>query len=360
MGAIGDIVHALPSLAAIRAALPGADVSWVVESRSAEILRGNELIDRLIEVDTRSLRTGRVVAEILPRLRDQFRALRRTRFDIAIDLQGLLKSAAIAKLSGAKVRYGFARGSLREPASRVFLTHSVDVDDRVNVIRKNLLLVGSSLSIPVPGESFEFPIFTEAEHAGEAHEIELRAGGEFAILNPAAGWVTKMWPAENFGRLADLLWEGLGLASVVTVGPGEQELAERVAAGSRSGRVIIAQPGLKGYFELARRARVYVGGDTGPMHLAVAAGTPIVGIFGPTEWWRNGSPRPDDICVERTDIGCRADCHRRSCNNWICMDIEAETVAAAVIKRIGVTLENPDASNRRQRGPILLTESTTI
>jgi ADP-heptose:LPS heptosyltransferase len=91
---------------------------------------------------------------------------------------------------------------------------------------------------------------------------------------------------------------------------------------------------LKGFYELARGASVYVGGDTGPTHIAVAAGTPIVGLFGPTEWWRNGSPRSEDICVERNDIDCRVDCHRRSCSKWICMDIEVERVLEAVGRRI--------------------------
>ena len=92
---------------------------------------------------------------------------------------------------------------------------------------------------------------------------------------------------------------------------------------------------LKAFYSLAKEARVYVGGDTGPTHLAVAAGAPIVGLFGPTEWWRNGSPRADDVCVERTDIDCRVDCHRRSCSKWICMDIEVERVFRAVEKRLG-------------------------
>jgi ADP-heptose:LPS heptosyltransferase len=92
---------------------------------------------------------------------------------------------------------------------------------------------------------------------------------------------------------------------------------------------------LKGFYALARRAALYVGGDTGPTHLAVAAGAPVVGLFGPTEWWRNGSPRAADVCVERTDINCRADCHRRSCSAWVCMDIEVARVAAAADERLG-------------------------
>ena len=118
--------------------------------------------------------------------------------------------------------------------------------------------------------------------------------------------------------------------------PGELELAERVSSASRSGKAAPVALSLKGFYSTAKRARVYVGGDTGPTHIAVAAGAPIVGLFGPTEWWRNGSPRAEDICVERTDIDCRVDCHRRSCSKWICMDIDVERVFDAVSRRLSL------------------------
>ena len=154
------------------------------------------------------------------------------------------------------------------------------------------------------------------------------------VLNPAGGWPTKLWSAESYGRLADQIWEEHGLASVVTTGPNEEALAEQVLKSSKSGKIIKSSPSLKGFFELAKRAELYVGGDTGPTFLAIAAKTPVVGIFGPTEWWRNGSPQELDICVERNDIGCRVNCHRRSCSNWICMDIDVNTVARAVTDRL--------------------------
>jgi ADP-heptose:LPS heptosyltransferase len=145
-------------------------------------------------------------------------------------------------------------------------------------------------------------------------------------LNPGGGWPTKLWSAERFGTLADELWTHHGLTSLVTYGPGERALAEAVLGASRSGHALAVSPSLKGFYALAKHASLYVGGDTGPTHLAVAAGTPVAGLFGPTEWWRNGSPRPEDICIERNDIGCRTDCHRRSCSQWICMDISVEQV----------------------------------
>ena len=335
LGSIGDIIHTLPALSAIRKALPDAEISWVVEERSAEMLRGNRLIDNLIEVDTKSLRGGKVIEEILLGATKQIKELRRFKFDVSIDFQGLLKSATIGKLSGAKRRFGFAKESLREPASRLLLTDQVAVPLGIHIIRKNLALAAGALNIPVPGNGFDFPIATLDEHKEEAANIiRTVQTDKFAVLNPAGGWVTKLWHAEKFGALADRIWEEHGMASVVVTGPKETDLAEKAAANSRSGKLTLAEPSLKGFYELAKRATVYVGGDTGPTHIAVAAGTPIVGIFGPTEWWRNGSPREQDIYVERNDIDCRVDCHRRTCSNWICMEIDVETVATAVSDRL--------------------------
>lgn len=335
LGSIGDIIHTLPSLAAIRGQNLDAEISWVVEERSAEILRGNSLIDNLIEVDTRSLRGGNVIEEILLGASKQVAGLRKFKFDVAIDFQGLIKSGLISRLSGAKRRFGFSKGGLREGAARVFYTDSIDVPGQIHVIRKNLGLVRGALKIEIPEDEFEFPIATSDEHIAEAEAIIKQAGdAKFAVLNPAGGWVTKLWHAEKFGALADKLWEQLGLFSIIAIGPNETYLAAKAAANSRSGKLILAQPSLKGFYELAKRARIYVGGDTGPTHIAIAAGVPIVGLFGPTEWWRNGSTNPNDICVERTDVNCRVDCHRRTCSNWICMDSDVDTVFDAVAERL--------------------------
>jgi lipopolysaccharide heptosyltransferase I len=338
LGSIGDIVHTLPALSAIRRAAAGAEISWVVERRAAEILRDNPLLNRLIEVDTKALRRWPMSGETLLAPRQQLRRLRASTFDLAIDFQGLLKSAAIARLSGARRTYGFSREHLREPASRFLLSKTIPIRPRTHVIHKNLRLAAAALDIQVPvaPEDLEFVIATRPEHEREAEEAARGFEAGYAILNPGGGWPTKLWSAERFGALADELWTHHSLPSLVTYGPGELELAEAVEASSKSGRTRAVNLSLKGFYALAKseRARIYVGGDTGPTHLAVAAGTPVVGLFGPTEWWRNGSPRPQDICVERNDIGCRTDCHRRACSQWICMDIEVERVLAAVGERL--------------------------
>jgi heptosyltransferase-1 len=345
LGSIGDIIHTLPSLAAIRRALPQANISWVVERSSAEILRDNPLLDRLIEVDTKALRRGLMSGETLRAPRQQLRRLRASAFDLALDFQGLLKSASIARLSGARRVYGFSRDGLREPPSRLLLSSTVSVPKQTHVIRKGLGLVAGALGITVPtaARDFEFPIATNGANQLEADEAAAGTDGNYVILNPGGGWPTKLWSAEKFGSLADELWSHYCLSSLVAHGPGEVELAERVLQASRSGKARAVSLSLKGFYALVKEAQVYVGGDTGPTHLAVAAGAPVVGLFGPTEWWRNGSPRDEDICVERNDIGCRTDCHRRSCSQWICMDIDVERVFQAVTERLRRANKIPQA-----------------
>src|SRR4051812_14294395 len=222
LGSIGDIVHTLPSLSAIRRAWPRAEISWVVERRAAEILRDNPVLNRLIEVDTKALRRWPVSGETLLAPRQQLRRLRASTFDTALDFQGLLKSALIARLSGARRSYGFAREALREPPSRFLLSKTIRVPLRSHVIAKNLALAEGALGIPVPKDpaDFEFPIATSLAHEAEAAEAAASAGGRFAILNPGGGWPTKLWSPERFGSLADGLWVHFGLASLVTYGPG--------------------------------------------------------------------------------------------------------------------------------------------
>ena len=271
--------------------------------------------------------------ETLRAPRQQLRRLRASAFDLALDFQGLLKSASIARLSGARRVFGYSRAALREPASALLLSKRVAVPRNIHVIHKSLLLLQESLDIPVPAE-LSFPIGITPSHEAEAESAAAHTGGRYAILNPGGGWPTKLWSVERFGKLADLLWSSYGISSLVTYGPGELELAEGVRQSSTSGKAQPVSVSLKGFYSLAQRAKLYVGGDTGPTHIAVAAGAPIVGLFGPTEWWRNGSPRAEDICVERNDIDCRVDCHRRSCSKWICMDIDVQRVMQAVERRL--------------------------
>ncbi len=253
LGSIGDIVHALPALSFLRDVAPGSHISWVVETRSAEILRDNPLIDDLIEIDTHELRGLKALDGLIASGSAQLRRLRSYGYDIALDMQGLIKSALVARLSGAPRRYGFEKRALRESSARMFYTHTVPVGHRRHVIMKNMALAGAALfesisaarapgtgPFPASGggvvaSGLRFPIATDLEHMAEADGIVAEAASaEIAVLNPGGGWVTKLWPAENFGKLADRLWQERGLAPVIVTGPKEAWLAERAVAASRS------------------------------------------------------------------------------------------------------------------------------
>src|SRR3954452_5964346 len=155
LGSIGDIVHTLPALAALRGAMPQAELSWVVERRSAEILRDNPDIDHLIEVDTKALRRGLMSGETLRAPRQQLRRLRASAFDVAIDFQGLIKSASIARLSGARRVFGYSREGLREPPSALLLSKRIHVPKHTQIIFKGLQLVNGALGLPIPLDSSE-------------------------------------------------------------------------------------------------------------------------------------------------------------------------------------------------------------
>lgn len=343
LGSIGDIVHTLPAVAQVRRAVPHARISWAVERRAAEILRESKLIDDLIELDTGELRRFKV-SEKDWNLSSQTKRLRANEYDAAIDFQGLWKSAGVAFLSGAKRRYGFSRLALREPSSRFLMTDTFDVPVNLHVIRKNIKLVEQALQTKVSydAEDFEFPINLSEQHDAESARILQQAFGKndqpFAILNPGGNWWTKRWSPESFGELADRLFTAHNLRSIVIYGAGEADLAARIVAASRTRAATMHKLTLKGFCALARRAKVYVGGDTGPTHLAVAMRTPVVGLYGPTEWWRNGSPYQEDVCVERADLACRSNCHRRSCDNWLCMNTEVAPVLQAVNRRLNLSI----------------------
>lgn len=333
LGAIGDVVHTLPALAALRRALPEAHLAWAVErGGAAKILRGNPYLDELIELDLQGWRKGLAKIETMATIRRNIAQLRSAKFDLSLDFQGLLKSAMIAWLPGIPRRIGFAKTALREPQSAWLLTEQVAADDADHVIKKNLELV-RYLGCDVSGE-FEFPISLDAEDEQFADQHVNRCDGALAILNPGGGWATKLWHTSDFAAVADRLWEVYGIRSAVTYGPGELSLAHAVIAQSRAGAAFALDSTLKQFLALARRAKLFLGGDTGPMHLAAAARTPIVALFGPTSARRNGPFAPEDVVIERNDLDCRTDCYRRYCSHTSCMKLPVETVWQGIVKRL--------------------------
>lgn len=324
LGALGDIVHTIPAAAALRAAFPSARIDWLVDKRHREVLDLVTCIDRVIVVEKATI-AGWIRAT---------RELRYRHYAAALDFQGLMKSAVLSRASGARKVFGFSIWHLREKGARSFYTDSVEVaagaEGGRHVIHKNLRLL-RGLGIFEP--SVEFPLRSSVSQARDT--ILARAGNApFAIINPGAAWPNKRWDAERFGELASFLREVRGVLPFVLWGPGEEPLARSVVAAS-SGSAILAPPtGLTDLVEICRSASLMVSGDTGPLHIAAAVGTPIVSIFGPTDPERNGPWRADDVAVSRyAACGCKYDreCHQ---DGWCLGTLPVSEVSAAVQHRL--------------------------
>lgn len=318
LGALGDIVHALPTAAALRRAFPSARLDWLVSAKHRAMLDLVPVIDRRIVIGAGAMSYV-----------DAVRELRRSRYDAALDLQGLIKSAALARSSGAARVIGFARGHLREPLARLFYTEAQVAASDGHVVWKNLSLLAA---LGITAARAEFPIDDVTSAA--ARQVAERTGGRYALLNPGAAWPNKRWPAARFGALAARLRERHGLASVVLWGPGEQSLAADVVAASGGAAVASPRTSIADLVALARGAALMVSGDTGPTHIAAAVRTPVVAIFGPTRPARNGPWAPADVSVSRDAI-CRCH-HLRRCRlpTMCLMDIQVEEVGAAVDRRL--------------------------
>lgn len=333
LSSIGDVVHTLPAAAALRG--HGHEVGWLVEPPAAPLLLENPAVGYCGLVPAaRGFSWGAA--------RRTLRQVRRQRFDCALELQGLWKSAAWARLSGAGRVLGYARGHRREPGSALLLRETLPQPaEAVHVIDKNLGLL-QPLGIEALGAR-EFPLPPAGPAAGAVDQgLSVLGLSEFAVLNPGGGWASKLWPAERFGELAALL-AARGLASLVTFGPGEEALADRVVAASNGKALRCFGTTLLELVELLRRARVVVAADTGPLHLACAVGTPVVGLFGPTDPARNGPFHPQDAVVRR--IPPCAPCHRRACpsHDGVLAAIPADEVAVAVEGRLSAAAAAPRA-----------------
>ncbi len=295
MSAMGDVIHALPAVAALGAALPRAQIGWLVEERWSELLCaegepkrglrsiGRPLIDSLHIANTKRWRKSLFANETRQEFAGLISELRSAKYDAIIDFQGLIRSALFARLSGANVRYGFAKP--RESAAAWFYSTAVSRGG-THVIEQNLALaqafVGKSLANP----GAQFPHDAKAERNVD-NEFAKRGLNTFAILNPGAGWGAKRWPAQRFGELAVRLKQNQGMDSLINFGPGEESLARTVEASSNGSATGISLS-LSELIALTRRAQLFVGGDTGPMHLAAALNIPAVALFGPTDPARNG------------------------------------------------------------------------
>jgi heptosyltransferase-1 len=288
--ALGDAIHGLPVACALRAALPQATIGWVVEGRNADLLEGHPAIDHVIRTPRRWLKSPRAVLDLRRRLRSH-------RFDVAIDLQSLTKSAVAAWLSGAPQRIGMAGPDGREFSK---LLNNERVLPRATHVVDRYLELLQPLGIASPAVEFNYPERDDDAEAADA--ILKQAGlrpGAFAVLNPGAGWPSKIWPAERYGELARRLLAQRGLPSLaVWGGASEQPLARAIVAGSGGAANLAPATTVPQLAAICRRAALFLGSDTGPMHLAVAVGTPTVSMHGTSIADRCGAYGPHNIRLQ--------------------------------------------------------------
>jgi heptosyltransferase-1 len=294
LSAMGDVIHTLPAAQALRDAFPSATIGWIVEERWAELLcapgtprrgsrsHGRPLVDWVHVVRLTGWRKSLFDMNTVEQIARVWNDVRSVRYQVALDLQGAIRSAVLARLSGAAVVYG-ARQTRESPAT-LFYTRQ-QIARGTHVVEQNLALVEAVAGSKSSPGGVDLP----RDLASEQHiEQRLADAGvrQLAIINPGAGWGAKRWPAERYGAVARALG-CCGLQSIVNYGPGEDQLA-REAEESSNGVAKAFALSITELIALTRRAKLFIGGDTGPLHLAAALQVPIVAIFGPTDPARNG------------------------------------------------------------------------
>ena len=289
-------------------------------------------IDTVVPIDTHSLRSRFADRAAWGRFLEPLREVRSRRYDIAIDFQGLVKTALLTRISGSSCRVGFSRELVREPPAHWFYQRTLPKPDTpVHIARLNLMLAQQAGAVDA-GLRVSLRV-SEPDSAAIDAFLFREQLEHFVVLNPGGGWPTKRWSPDRYGLLAAKIQAALQLKVVITTGPGEEHLFRGIATNCPELPPVQLEAPFLRLIPLFRRARLVVGGDTGPLHLACALGTPVVGIFGPTAPARNGPWSERDEVVVR-HLPCSF-CNGRSCPTANeCMDISVEEVFAAVVKRL--------------------------
>jgi len=321
LSAIGDIVLNAPVLCTLRDRFPRATIGWIVNRNWAPLLRGHADLDHLIEVHGGWLRSPRLVWQTTRRLRD-------IGFDISLDLQGLAKSAITAWLSGAKRRLGFTHCEFEGREFSTWINNDLVEPRADHVVDRGLELL-RPLGIERPSVSFRLPA-PEDSTASMARFIRERGlGAGFAVINAGAGWPSKLWPAARYGDVARYLGRRQVLPTVVTwAGRAELEMAQAIVIRSAGHARLAPKTSLTELAALARRARVFIGSDTGPLHIAAAVGTPCIGLYGPMPAQRCRPYGSQHIALQKAVITGKVR-NRRWISNESMLAIEIDDVCRA-------------------------------
>lgn len=337
--ALGDIVHCLPVLAALRAARPEARVAWLAEKVWAPLLAGHPDLDAVFTVHTKAWRKKPLAAATRRDLGDALGAVRAWRPAVAIDLMGNFKGGLLAFLSGAPRRIGAAGGGRREGGSAVFLNEKVAVRGEHAIDRALSLLAPLGIAPPPPEGAAELGggrLLREAPPEALAFLAEQRRSGRpLVLLQAGAGWANKMYPLERWAEVAQGLAAD-GADVVLPSAPGEEDLVARLAAlAAGAARVVDAKP-FPFLAAMIRHCRLFLGGDTGPLHLAHALGAPVLCLIGPTDPRRNG-PYASPGQVVFGELPCSY-CYKRFDEAKACL---LQHSAAAVLRRARALLAAP-------------------
>jgi lipopolysaccharide heptosyltransferase I len=322
LGSLGDIVHTFPAVAGLRSSFPRAEIIWLTHPRWANLVASSNLASEIWPVNSRNLAT---VRQTISKIRAQ-------NWEAAIDYQGLWKSALLPYLAGVPKRIGFSSETIREFGVPVLYTNRVHAH-AIHIADQN-----GELSLQAGAHSAVGPVKLQVgESDCQRVQSDLAAAGirNYIVLSPGGGWRSKCWPAERFGELCRKIRDGLGMRCVINYGPGEEALAATVKSASGNADPFLCDGELGQLMALLRGARCIVGGDTGPLHLAIALGTKAVAIFGPTNPARNG-PYPPQPYVLR-DPAAETTHKRETATNPSLLKISVAQVFDAVKLHLGAS-----------------------
>jgi heptosyltransferase-1 len=333
LSSLGDVIHALPTLEALRSLYPRGHITWLVEEINAPVLAGHPALNEVWPVPRPRLGNGRFL-ENVGEMIQAARRLREEPFDLVIDLQGLLKSAIWVALARGKRKVGYDR--TREFSYLALTERLPPLDPEAHAVWR-YLNVARYLGAPAAPPRFRLGLNIPEDLS---HLFPTETGQPQAVLHPGARWSTKLWPTDHWARLAEWLVRDKGFQVVITGSPGDRDLTAEIVA--QAGVPLINLAGRTSLVELAallQQARLAVTTDTGPMHLAAALGTPVVALFGPTAPWRTG-PFGEGHEVVRLALPC-SPCFRRQCPEPRCLTELSVAGAQEAVEKILVRRKNP-------------------
>ncbi len=310
MSSIGDVIHTMIPIAILKREKPNYFISWVVKEHIYKILTFFPYVDEIIK-----LKKNENISKLI-------KNLRKKDFDITIDFQGLIKSGIITFLSGAKLKIGFDKKNTRESLASLFYNQKIDVEDKKHVIEKSISLL-NPLGIKnkeIKNIDFKFP--ETLKRKVEKIILNNFYNKKFIILNPGGMWHTKRWPTERFGELAKLIKENFNYEIAIIFGKNEKKYGEEIKKIASFVKLIPLE--LDELFYFISKCEIYVGGDTGPTHMASILNKKCLALFGPTDPERNG-PFNENSKIVYEKVYC-SPCYKRKCKNPICMDIAVKDV----------------------------------